>query len=138
MSNSNLTFFLIFSRFLLIFGILQRFLCNPMKFRQNLVKFQRNLERKLSKFDIFVEKLRKNCKIYDEHLLNFSGRSGAKECKSCRVQKMLQNAAFLAIVAVDTDENEPSKVSMKWGSQTGVAPVISLRLFETLQKNEHI
>ena len=35
---------------------------------------------------------------------------GAKECKSCRAQKMLQNAPFLAIVAVDTDENEPSKV----------------------------
>ena len=27
---------------------------------------------------------------------------------------MLKNASFLAIVAVDTDENEPSKVSMKW------------------------
>ena len=35
---------------------------------------------------------------------------GAKECKSCRAQKMLQNAPFLAIVAVDTDENEPPKV----------------------------
>ena len=27
----------------------------------------------------------------------------------CRSRKMLQNASFLAIVAVDTDENEPSK-----------------------------
>ena len=57
-----------------------------------------------------LEKLRKKCKICDENLLNFSGRSGAKECKSCRAQKMLQNAPFLAIVAVDTDENEPPKV----------------------------
>ena len=37
---------------------------------------------------------------------------------------MLKNASFLAIVAVDTAENEPSKVSMKWGPQTGVAPVM--------------
>ena len=49
-------------------------------------------------------------KIRDENLLNFSGRSGAKACKSCRAQKVLQNAPFLAIVAVDTDENEPPKV----------------------------
>ena len=55
----------------------------------------------------FFEKLRKNCKICDENLLNFSDRSGAKECKSCRAQKMPQNAPFLAIRAVDTDENEP-------------------------------
>ena len=37
---------------------------------------------------------------------------------------MLQNAPFLDIKGLDTAENEPSKVSMKWGSQTGVAPVI--------------
>ena len=58
----------------------------------------------------FLEKLRNNYKNCDENLLNFSGRSGAKECKSCRAQKMLQNAPFLVIVAVDTDENEPSRV----------------------------
>ena len=29
----------------------------------------------------FLEKLRKFCKICDEILLNFSGRSGAKECR---------------------------------------------------------
>ena len=43
-------------------------------------------------------------------LLNFLDLSGAKECKSCRSRKMLQNAAFLAIVAVHTDENEPLKI----------------------------
>ena len=42
---------------------------------------------------------------------------------------MLKNAPILAIRGVDTEENEPSKVSMKWGSQTGVAPVISGALF---------
>ena len=36
---------------------------------------------------------------------------------------MLKNAPTLAIRGVDTDENEPSKVSMKWGSQIGDAPV---------------
>ena len=36
--------------------------------------------------------------------------SGAKECESCRSRKMLKNAPTLAIVAVDTAENEPSKV----------------------------
>ena len=35
---------------------------------------------------------------------------GAKAYKSCRAQKMLQNAPFLAIVAVHTDESKPSKV----------------------------
>ena len=37
---------------------------------------------------------------------------------------MLKNTPALAIRGVDTAENEPSKVSMKWESQTGVSPVI--------------
>ena len=53
--------------------------------------------------------------------------SGAKERKPCRSRKMLKNAPPLAIRGVDTDENEPSKVSMKWGCQTGVACVILRR-----------
>ena len=32
---------------------------------------------------------------------------GAKECRSCRSRKMLQNASFLVIVAVVTEENGP-------------------------------
>ena len=56
---------------------------------------------------------RKNLKNFDEVLLNFRDWSGAKESKSCRSRKMLQNASFLAIVAVDTADNEPSKVSLK-------------------------
>ena len=37
---------------------------------------------------------------------------------------MLQNEYLVAKIGFDTEENEPSKVSMKWGSQTGVASVI--------------
>ena len=73
---------------------------------------------------LFLEKLRKIAKFVTQNLLNVSGRrgvffpvvfystdsKGAKEFKPCRASKMLQNAPFLAIVAVDTDENEPSKV----------------------------
>ena len=83
----------------------------------------------------FFEKLRKNCKICDENLLKFSGRSGAKEfsfrlvsawffpvvfyltdskgakdTNLVELKKILQNAPSLAIVPVDTDENEPPKV----------------------------
>ena len=39
------------------------------------------------------------------------------DLKPCRARKMLKNAPTLAIGGVDTDENEPSKVSMKWGSK---------------------
>ena len=45
-----------------------------------------------------------------QNICKFWDRSGSKECKSCRSRKMLQNASLLAIVAVDTAENEPSKV----------------------------
>ena len=58
----------------------------------------------------FLINCEKNSKICDENLLNFSGRRGEKESKSCVSRKMLQNASFLAIVAVDTAENEPSEV----------------------------
>ena len=37
-----------------------------------------------------------------------------EECKSCRSRKMLQNASSLAIVAVDTEENEPIKNEVWW------------------------
>ena len=47
---------------------------------------------------------------FDDFLLNFRDWSGAKECKSCRSRKMQKNASLLAIVAVDTAENEPSEV----------------------------
>ena len=44
--------------------------------------------------------------------LEFWGASGAKAKKSCRARKTLKNEPTLAIVAVDTEENEPLKV---WG-----------------------
>ena len=43
------------------------------------------------------------------NLLKFCVQSGAKVWKSCRSRKTWKNAPFLAIVAVDTAENEPSK-----------------------------
>ena len=49
-------------------------------------------------------------KNLDDFLLKFRDLSGAKECKSCRSRKMLQNEPLVAIVAVDTAENEPLKV----------------------------
>ena len=52
---------------------------------------------------------RKNC---DDFFLKFCDLSGAKDCKSCRSRKMLQNEYLVAIVAVHTAENEPLKV---WG-----------------------
>ena len=51
-------------------------------------------------------------KKFDDFYLEFWGFSGAKAKKSCRSRKILKNASFLAIVAVDTAENEPLKV---WG-----------------------
>ena len=51
-----------------------------------------------------------SAEIFDDFLLNFLDLSGAKECKSCRSRKMLQNEYFVAIVAVDTAENEFLKV----------------------------
>ena len=99
-----------FRGFLLIFGILQRFLCNLRNSDKIWLSFSEICSEYCQNLVFFFEKLRKICKLCNENLLKFSGWSGAKECKSCRAQKMLQNAPFLAIVAVDTDENEPSKV----------------------------
>ena len=47
-----------------------------------------------------------------------SEKKGAKECKSCRSRKTLQNEYLVAKIGVDTAENEPSKVSRKWGFQS--------------------
>ena len=41
---------------------------------------------------------------------NFQKLRSREECKLCRSRKMLQNASLLAIVAVDTEENELSTV----------------------------
>ena len=57
------------------------------------------------KFANFVEIWRRS----QRNLLKFCVQSGAKLWKSCRSRKIWKNAPFLAIVAVDTAENEPSK-----------------------------
>ena len=49
-------------------------------------------------------------KKFHYFLLKFRGLSGAKAKESCRSRKILKNAPLLAIVAVDTAENEPLKV----------------------------
>ena len=73
-----------------------------------------------SKNDEFEQK-GANFAKFDEKIENFLTRfcriswisSGAKERKSCRSRKMLKNAPTLVIRGVDTEENEPSEVSMK-------------------------
>ena len=73
-----------------------------------------------SKNDEFEQKRCKFCKKYEkiEKILTRFCKiswisSGAKERKSCRSRKMLKNAPILVIRGVDTEENEPSEVSMK-------------------------
>ena len=46
-------------------------------------------------------------------------KKGAKECKSCRSRRVLQNAYLPARIGVDTAENEPSEVSPKGRVQSG-------------------
>ena len=77
-------------------------------------KFHRNFTKKLPKF---IDQNRNEMKFhfiprkkFDAFFLKFWDLSGAKECKSCRSRKMLQNEPLVAIVAVDTAENEPLKV----------------------------
>ena len=44
-----------------------------------------------------------------------SEKKGAKECKSCRSRKTLQNEYLVAIVATHIAENKPSKVFAEMG-----------------------
>ena len=60
-------------------------------------------------------------------MLKFWDLSGAKDCKSCRSRKTLQNDYLVAIVAVDTAENEPSKVWTE-ASKRYPPPVINAAL----------
>ena len=72
-----------------------KFLGNVAKSCKNSVKF----------LELF-----KTAKIVMRFLLKFHDLSGAKDCKSCRSRKILQNAPTLAIVAVHTEENEHLKI----------------------------
>ena len=58
----------------------------------------------------FSKNLQNLCKILASFLVKFWVQSGAKGWKYCRSRKIWKNAPTLAIVAVDTAENEPSKV----------------------------
>ena len=87
--------------------------------REILIKFHQNFAEKwpnsLTKVGMkfhFISFHFIPAKKFDGFLLEFWGVSGAKAKKSCRARKMLKNKATLAIVAVDTGENEPLKV---WG-----------------------
>ena len=82
----------------------------------NSDKIPSNFRRKMTKF---IDQNRNEMKFhfipakkFDGFSLEFWGVSGAKAKKSCRARKMLKNEPTLAIVAVDTEENEPLKV---WG-----------------------
>ena len=87
--------------------------------REILTKFHQNFAEKwpnsLTKVGMkwnFISFHFTPAKKFDGFLLEFWGVSGAKAKKSCKARKMLKNEATLAIVAVDTGENEPLKV---WG-----------------------
>ena len=81
--------------------------------------FSHRSERKIStNFADFFAKFLQNLQNFGKFarfwqkwwiFLKFWVRSGAKAWKSCRSRKMWKHAPFLAIVAVDTAENEPSK-----------------------------
>ena len=74
--------------------------------------FIKNFAEILQHFGSFLQnpaKIRTVCK--------FCVWSSAKECKSCTSKKTLQNEPFLAIVAVHTAENEPSKVGILRGEE---------------------
>ena len=92
---------------------------NPSKFRRKMTKFI-DQNRNEMKFHFIP------AKTFDGFLLEFWGVSGAKAKKSCRARKILKNASFLAIVAVDTAENEPLKV---WG--------VSFHLFNRILTRWH-
>ena len=113
----NFRKFLAFFRiFLALFRKISRQFFISWTFLWNSGKISSNFRRKIAKF---IEKREWNemnffhmAEIFDEFLLKFWDLSGAKECKSCRSRKTWKNDYLVAIVAVDTAENEPFKV---WG-----------------------
>ena len=92
--------------------IFHHFLRISVKFWQNSTKISQEMPK-------FIDQNRNEMKFhfipakkFDSFLLEFWSVSGAKAKKSCRARKMLKNEPTLAIVAVDTEENEPLNV---WG-----------------------
>ena len=112
-----------FRKFLAFFLFFLTFLSKYLKFlqfsgilREIPTKFHQILAEKMTKFIDFLLEWNELqfilAKISDDFLLKFWNLRGAKVCKSCRSRKMLKNAPTLAIVAVDTAENEPLKISL--------------------------
>ena len=79
----------------------------PANFHQNFTKKSQNPPKNANemKWNCFIPP-KKN----DVFLLKFWDLSGAKVWKSCRSRKSWKNEYLVAIVAVDTAENEPLKV----------------------------
>ena len=120
MKNENFSQILeissIFQNFLTLFLKISRHFVISWQFLRNSGKFSSNFRRKIADF---IEKREWKMKFHfhsgknlDGFLLKFWNLSGAKECKSCRSRKSWKNEYLVAIVAVDTAENEPLKV---WG-----------------------
>ena len=86
-----------------------------VKFWENFINFSRkndqNSSTKIGMKWNFISFRQKSLTIF---IWNFEVLAVRRQrnLQSCRARKMLKNASFLAIVAVDTAENEPLKV---WG-----------------------
>ena len=81
------------------------------QFLWNSGKISSKFRRKIANFHRKTRKKRKiSSKNLDGFSLNFWDLSGAKVWKSCRSRKTWKNEYLVAIVAVDTAENEPLKV----------------------------
>ena len=84
-----------------------------MKFRHAFIKSVEqttNLICKLNRTSQILQGLGKNCKQFAKILRKFCIGAVQKNAYLVDLKKMLKNASFLAIVAVHTTENEPSKV----------------------------
>jgi len=106
----------IFRIFLALFRKISRQFFISSTFLWNFGKISLNFSRKIANF---IEKREWKMKFHfhsvkklDVFFLKFWDLSGAKVCKSCRSRKSWKNEYLVAIVAVDTAENEPLKV---WG-----------------------
>ena len=85
----------------------------PGKFHQNFAEKSQNSLKNAEK----IQKIKHFGKNLDGFSLKFWDLNGAKVWKSCRSRKTWKNEYLVAIVAVDTAENEPLKVAQTPNSQ---------------------
>ena len=97
----------------------------PAKFHQNFAEKSQNSSKNAKK----IQKITNFGKNLDGFSLKFWDLSGAKVWKSCRSRKTWKNEYLVAIVAVDTAENEPLKV---WGWLGQTQTPNSAKKFELL------